>query len=108
MSISVSVDTTKLDEIIRTVPGNRAQIIKAAAFHILGNARKKAPVDTGALRDNSDAVDYGDFWNVEFYAEYAPYVELGTYKMYARPFLRTSVETERQNFIERLKKDLIK
>ena len=108
MSFSVSLDTSKLDAIIKQLPGNRDKIVKAAAEHILGNARKKAPIDTGFLRNNSDVVKGDGYYNVEFYAEYAPYVELGTYKMYARPFLRTSVETERQGFINRLKKDLIK
>lgn len=108
MSMSVSLDTRKLDELIKQVPGNKAKIVKAAAFHILGNAQKKAPRVTGNLRANADVKEHDTYTNVEFYAEYAPYVELGTSRMYARPFLRSSVETERQNFIERLKKDLIK
>jgi HK97 gp10 family phage protein len=83
-------------------------IVKRAAIHILGNSRKKAPIKTGWLRSDSDVVPASGGQNVEFYADYAGYVELGTYKMYARPFLRTSVETERQNFIESMKRDLIK
>lgn len=111
MSMSVSIDTTKLNEIIATVPGNKTEIVKGAAFHILGNARAKAPHVTGWLRDHSDVnSEYSKdgYYNVEFYADYAAYVELGTKKMYARPFLRTAVETERQNFIDKLKSDLIK
>lgn len=111
MSMSVSIDMTKLNEIIAQVPGNKDTVVKSAAFHILGNAREKAPVDTGWLRDHSDVSDkYSTqgYYNVEFYAEYAGYVELGTKRMYARPFLRTAVETERQNFIERLSKDVVK
>ncbi len=104
--MSVTIDTTKLDDILRKVPGNRSKVVRSAAFHILDNARAKAPVDTGALRDNSDVVvaDNGESANINFYQEYAHYVELGTWKMYARPFLYTAVETERQNFIEQLKK----
>lgn len=108
MSVSVQIDTTKLDELIKTVPGNKSKVVRSCAYHILGNARKKAPHITGDLRDNSAVVENGDSASIEFYAEYAGYVELGTYKMYARPFLKTSIETERQNFIERLKKEVIK
>jgi HK97 gp10 family phage protein len=108
MSISVSIDTSKLNELLATIPGNKEKIVKAAAFHILANAQKKAPLQTGYLRANSDVSDEGGYYNVNFRADYAGYVELGTSRMYARPFLRTSVETERLNFVERFKKDLIK
>lgn len=104
--MSVKVDTTKLDDILRKVPGNRSKVVRSAAFHILDNARARTPVDSGRLKDNSAVVvsDNGESANVEYYQEYAHYVELGTWKMYARPFLYTAVETERQNFIEQLKK----
>ncbi len=73
MSISVSVDTTKLDEIIAKLPGNRDKIIKAARVRIflakLANARR---LQTGALRDNSEVVnEQDDGPNVEFNQEYA-------------------------------------
>lgn len=108
MSVSVQMDTSRLDDIIKTVPGKREDIVRRAAFHILGNAKIKAPKRTGFLRDNSNVTIDGKTASVNFYAEYAPYVELGTSRMYARPFLYTSVETERQNFIDRLKKELVK
>lgn len=107
MSISVSVDTSKLDAIIAKLPGNRDKIIKATAFHILGEARKRAPVATGALRDNSEVTDGDGYKNIEFHQEYAPYVELGTYKMAARPFLKPAVEAEAKLLEKRLKDELI-
>lgn len=111
MSMSVSIDTSKLNELIAQVPGRKDTVVRSAAFHILDNARVKAPHVTGWLRDHSDVSEKYSaqgFYNVEFYADYAGYVELGTKYMYARPFLRTAVETERQNFIERLSKDVVK
>lgn len=107
MSISVSVDTTKLDAIIARLPGNRDKIIKAAAFHILGEARKRAPVATGALRDNSEVTDGDGYKNVEFHQEYAAYVELGTHKMAAQPFLTPAVEAEAKLLEDRIKEGLI-
>lgn len=106
-SFSVSVDTSKLDAILAKVPGNKEKIVRGSAVHIWNNARAKAPVVTGFLRNSSDVTHEGGYSNVNFRAEYAGFVELGTSKMYARPFLSTSVETERQNFIERFKKELI-
>ncbi len=107
MSISVSVDTSKLDAIIAKLPGNRDKIIKAAAFHVLGEARKRAPVATGALRDNSEVVNGDGYTNVEFRQEYAAYVELGTHKMAAQPFLTPAVEAEAKLLEKRLKDELI-
>jgi len=107
MSISVSVDTSKLDEIIAKLPGNRDKIIKSTAMHVLGEARKRAPVQTGNLRDNSEVTDGEGYANVEFHAEYAPFVELGTYKMNARPFLKPAVEAEAKLLEQRIKEGLI-
>ena len=106
MSISVSVDTTKLDSIIAKLPGNRDKIVKAVAFEVLREAQQKAPVDTGALKANADVnTKYaGDgIMSVEFYQEYAPYVELGTYKMAARPFLTPAVENAAKKLADMFK-----
>ena len=110
MSISVSVDTTKLNEIIAKLPGNRDKIVKAVAFEVLREAQQKAPVDTGALKANADVnTKYaGDgIMSVEFYQEYAPYVELGTYKMAARPFLTPAVEAGEKKLVSLIKEGLI-
>ena len=110
MSISVSVDTTKLNEIIAKLPANRDKIVKAVAFEVLREAQQKAPVDTGALRANADVnTKYaGDgIVNVEFHQEYAPYVELGTYKMAARPFLTPAVEAGEKKLVSLIKEGLI-
>ena len=110
MSISVSVDTTKLNEIIAKLPANRDKIVKAVAFEVLREAQQKAPVDTGALKANADVnTKYaGDgIMSVEFYQEYAPYVELGTYKMAARPFLTPAVEAGEKKLVSLIKEGLI-
>lgn len=110
MSISVSVDTSKLDEIIAKLPANRDKIVKAVAFEVLREAQQKAPVDTGALKANADVnTNYaGDgIMSVEFYQEYAPYVELGTYKMAARPFLTPAVEAGEKKLVSLIKEGLI-
>ena len=111
MSFSVSLDVSKLNEILGSLKENRDRETKATAFYVLGEARKKAPHVTGFLKDNS-AVNSryaGDgYQNVEFYAEYAPYVELGTRKMRAQPFLTPAAEKGREDLIRRLKEGLIK
>lgn len=110
MSISVKVDTAKLDEIVAKLPGNRDQIIRATAFHILGVAVPRAPYRFGYLRSSgrvNDEHSSSGYVNVEFTAEYAAYVELGTHKMSARPFLKPAVEAETELLTKRIKEGLI-
>lgn len=62
---------------------------------ILADARAKAPVATGELRDSGFSEVSGDHVQVGFTAEHAPYVELGTVHMHARPYLRPAAVQDR-------------
>lgn len=83
----------------------RAQVGESA-LRIQEGAKKRAPVDTGALR-NSITVD---FYEVGLAAQigphmpYAPYVEHGTRKMAAQPFLGPAFHEERPKFEQGIKK----
>ena len=71
---------------------------KARALEIIGGkaesyAKKLCPVDTGNLRNSITHQQMDE--NTEVIGtnvEYAPYVELGTSKMAAKPFLRPAAE----------------
>lgn len=115
MSISVSVDTSKLNELLSKVPGNKNEAVSETANYILGEARKNAPHRTGRLKTNSGLNQkYAGFVNVEFWQEYAGYVELGTHnkdqsvRMAARPFLKPATEMGRGRLIQLLKEGLLK
>lgn len=111
MSISVKVDTAKLDEIVAKLPDNRDRIVKDTAAHILAISRQTTAYKnvSGELRDNNKIMPISKgVWNVEYYQEYAPYVELGTWKMPARPYLKPAAEAEADLLAARLKDGLIK
>lgn len=56
------------------------------------HAKAYCPVDTGRLRNSiSHAVNYFDAY-IGTNVEYAPYVELGTSKRKAHPYLKPAVE----------------
>ena len=76
-------------------------------------AKKLCPVDTGHLRNSithqraTDNVAEEAAELVGSNVEYAPYVELGTYKMDAKPYLRPAVEDhqgEYHDIVERIMK----
>lgn len=63
-----------------------------AAETIADIARKLAPVRTGNLRSKIRARHYANTSNVEAAAPYSGFVEFGTYKMAAQPYLRPAVD----------------
>src|SRR6266699_297308 len=65
-------------------------------------ARSTVPVDTGALQ-NSEYVLFAELESeVGFMEDYAPYVELGTYKIAAQPYLIPSLELAKVGLLSHL------
>jgi HK97 gp10 family phage protein len=62
------------------------------ALVIAVEAENNCPVDTGFLRSTVFVQQEGNDVQIGFSAEYASYVEFGTYKMAAQPFLRTALD----------------
>lgn len=77
---------------------NAADDAKSTALEIIGGmaesyAKAACPVDTGRLRNSITHEQYSEDTEViGTNVEYAPYVELGTSKMSAKPFLRPAAE----------------
>jgi HK97 gp10 family phage protein len=67
--------------------------VKRAADAVASNARRRAPKDTGAGAASIQAVAHGQEFRVSWDAahDYMQFVELGTRKRSARPFLRPAV-----------------
>ena len=91
-----------IDELLRRVdnvvePGRvrvtRRKALRAGIYVAERYAKAKVPVDTGNLK-NSISVGVVDENHAELWAttDYAAYVEFGTRRMAARPFMRPSVE----------------
>jgi len=63
------------------------------ALVIAVEAENNCPVDTGFLRSTVFVQKTGDDVEIGFNARYASYVEFGTYKMAAQPFLRPALDS---------------
>ena len=71
----------------------------AAAERVADIARANAPVDTGWMRDNIKAVHLSRYSQVVANAKYSGYVEFGTYKMAAQPYLRPAIDQHQREIL---------
>lgn len=96
----IKVDNSPLvkQELERRVP----IILEALGVQAEGNAVKEITdmkaVDTGRLRASISHAHDDDSVYIGTNVEYAPYVELGTYRMEPRPFLRRAIDSYRDEY----------
>ena len=69
-------------------------------------AKELCPVDTGALRDSIHYTVNEDSFTLSADAPYAAYVELGTHKPAAQPFLRPALENHVGELTEAIREAL--
>lgn len=84
-----------------------ARGLEAIGFAAEDHAKKICPYDTGRLRDSITHTQDSDAAYIGTNVEYAPYVELGTSKQNARPFLRPAA-TEHSSEYKKLMEESLK
>lgn len=84
----------RIPALIAAVEANSRSVPKKVADKIAAQARAVVPVRTGYLQSSivSVSISAGKEAEVQANAPYAAFVEYGTYKMAARPFLAPSVD----------------
>jgi hypothetical protein len=137
MSATIKLDTTKLNQLIASVPNRADELTRKAAFMIEQQAKMNIQawplIDTGALlnsiaverikKSNYQVGDFGGYtrqrksrfgWRqVSAGMEYGVFWELGHRNIFTRhymrmPFLGPAVVKVENKFVEMLTKDLIK
>lgn len=95
MSAEIVQDNT--DEVKRALQSAMAKALEEIGLTAEGYAKKACPVDTGRLRNSiTHAVVEGEkAVYIGTNVEYAPYVELGTSRQEAQPFLRPAANHPR-------------
>jgi HK97 gp10 family phage protein len=85
----VTIDFDYIPALIAKVEANSRSTPKAVADRVAQAARGIVPVDTGQLRDSivTQVVKTGKEAEVLVLTDYAAYVEYGTYRMSAQPYL---------------------
>jgi HK97 gp10 family phage protein len=89
-----------------TVVADRVRaVVKDIAHDIERGAKQKCPVDTGRLRASITTQLSSDGFGAEIgtNVDYAEYVEFGTVKMEAQPYLFPSLEEQRTHYENQMK-----
>lgn len=85
-----------------------SKALETAAHVILRESKLNTPVDTGNLRNSQYIENQGDVVYIVVNAKYAVYVEYGTEKMAARPYLRPAIESTKSEFLQIFKREIEK
>jgi HK97 gp10 family phage protein len=95
MNVTVRFDHAALDELFNGRDGEMAKELARRAVKVETSAKRLCPVDTGRLRSSITWElghdDIGLLAIIGTNVEYAPYVEFGTSRMRAQPFLRPAL-----------------
>lgn len=89
ITVTFIVVYNHIPALIAAVEANSRAAPKRVADRVVATAKDMVPVDTGYLQSSIEAVSIQAGKTAEVYANapYAAYVEYGTYKMAAQPFL---------------------
>lgn len=85
--------TSHKEEVMKAISEAKARALEIIGGKAESYAKQLCPVDTGNLRNSiSHAQQDDNTVVIGTNVEYAPYVELGTVRMAARPYLRPAAE----------------
>lgn len=93
----MAISNNRIMKVRRAVERESKKALTASAMVVQGEAINLAPVKTGNLRGSIDFSIEDVIAIVGTNVEYAPYVEYGTYKMDAQPFLFPALINNRDN-----------
>lgn len=99
----VTIDTTVLDKMTAAMKPKAREIVNKYGVAIADDAAKRAPLDTGALRNSILAASemIADMtYRIQDAVNYGIFQELGTGKMAAQPFIVPAVEAWREKFLK--------
>ena len=77
-----------VDEVLDAIAKAKVRGLNAIGAAAEANAKEICPVDTGRLRNSITHTQDGDNAYIGTNVEYAPYVEFGTSRRKAKPYLR--------------------
>lgn len=104
--MALQVNEDNVDAAVTGISAAVSSALEKIGLMAEGYAKKKCPVDTGNLRNSITHQVDGDAVYIGTNVEYAPYVELGTSRQKAQPFLRPAASEHGAQYLQVLKKAL--
>lgn len=99
--VQIKVVFNRLPDFIHSMTqGAGPAHVQQTADEIVTDAKRRAPIRTGKLRESIRRAGSGLHATVEVGVPYASYVEYGTSRMGARPYLWPAVEQARRGYID--------
>lgn len=99
LTLRMDVDTRALERAGPEIQRLLGQVVRKVAFDVEAQAKTRAPVATGALRNSIQTHVTGALSaEVAVGVEYGVFVEMGTTKRAAKPFLEPAVNAVRPGF----------
>ncbi len=99
-SISVSILSNRLPVIAAQLPGAVRQIVTKAVSDVEGQAKQRAPKDTGALANSIQGRMTGDTsGEVSVGVSYGVHQEFGTRFQPGTPYMRPATDAVRPGFL---------
>lgn len=102
----VMTGTDNSEEVSRNIVQAIDRALEEIGLAAEGYAKRACPVDTGNLRNSITHAVEGDSAYVGTDVEYAPYVEMGTSRTAAQPFLRPAATEHGSTYRSILKRNL--
>lgn len=99
ISVNYKITHNRLPDIIASFPGAVSAVVKKTAMDIEADAKNECPIGiTGNLQASIKA-DVDEFSaTIAPDTDYAAYVEFGTYKMGAKPYMRPAADKNAPKF----------
>ena len=106
--VTVTIQFNKFAQIAEALPAKTKTVVKKASFDVEGQAKNRVPVDTGALKNSisTEFHDGGLTGIIAPHTEYALFVELGTQRQSAQPYMFPAADAVRPAFIAACKQML--
>lgn len=101
LNVEITITHDRFPEIIAKLPNLAHDMVAKAAYEVEEISKQICPVRTGALKNSINT----EFLEPALAAvgpnmDYSIYVEYGTYKMAAQPYMRPAADVVRPKFIK--------
>jgi HK97 gp10 family phage protein len=108
VSATVVIQFDRFPEIAAAMPDRASAVVRKASFDVEGQAKNRVPVDTGALKNSiSTEFENGGLTGIIApHTDYATFVEYGTKRMSAQPYMTPAAEAVAPAYIEAMKQML--